>query len=552
MVQFDLTIGNTHKTLADGKHQWTLYTSASPLISSVVASLHPTFSPSVVQLQQTAGRHELSRVGWGTFEITLRVVLKEGLTLLSTGKEYIDVVWDLQFDSPDLAMVLPFELESSEAEAEAEAEVEVETHTEACEISTEADEANEAHLEQDMEGYRDALLETLKQRPFMPPSHPSFKHGRLITAPLPAPRCVWDTTLAPRDDHEDAAFSTAGPGDTTILTASEFVDSDEASRAKVRLLAELMKASKKTVLYTGAGISASVIGQAARSGTSAVKNTNPLAVKPTITHYCLGDLGRAGLISSWVQQNHDGLPQKAGYPQETLNEVHGSWYDPANPVVKYSGSLHSKAYPWMVEDAETADLVIVLGTSLGGLNADQVATNAAERSAKGAALGSVCLNLQQTPEDGLMSLRLFGKTDDILQALMVELGMEAAALRDNPRPVWPATSRVLVPYDAEGRLCQSKGQAKRKMWLDLRNGAKIRLSPGHNIQGAQQPAYMHIGTTCPDAAGYVCQRNERTCSIDMCIEGAMMQLGLWWLEVAMRGAVQTIPVVNLAPEFAHA
>lgn len=72
-----------------------------------------------------------------------------------------------------------------------------------------------------------------------------------------------------------------------------------------------------------------------------------------------------------MQQNHGGLPQKAGFPQERINEIHGSWYDPGNPVVKYSGSLHDRSYPWMREDAETADLCLVLGTSLGGLNADQ-------------------------------------------------------------------------------------------------------------------------------------------------------------------------------------
>jgi hypothetical protein len=41
-------------------------------------------------------------------------------------------------------------------------------------------------------------------------------------------------------------------------------------------------------------------------------------------------------------------------------------------VVKYSGNLKDDAYPRMEHDADTADLVLVLGTSLGGLNADQV------------------------------------------------------------------------------------------------------------------------------------------------------------------------------------
>merc|ERR1711977_773503 len=142
---------------------------------------------------------------------------------------------------------------------------------------------------------------------------------------------------------------------------------------------------------------------------------------PTFTHYALGALAKEGLIHGWVQQNHDGLPQKAGFPQENINEIHGSWYDPSNPVVKYSGSLKGEQYPWMREDAKTADLVLVLGTSLGGLNADQVATKPAERSLRGASLGMVMINLQQTEQDGKASLRLFGKSDDVLRRLLTKM-----------------------------------------------------------------------------------------------------------------------------------
>merc|ERR1719375_1886404 len=199
--------------------------------------------------------------------------------------------------------------------------------------------------------------------------------------------------------------------------------------AKVKDLAQLIRISRKTVAYTGAGISASVIGQAALSGANKVGwKGNTRAAEPTFTHHALGFLGREGLLHGWVQQNHDGLPQKGGCPQECINEIHGSWYDPSNPVVKYSGTLHSRACPWMENDAETADLVIVLGTSLGGLNADQVATNAARRSlprfqgGPRGALGTVCINLQQTSEDGEMTLRLFGRSDDLLPILLQELG----------------------------------------------------------------------------------------------------------------------------------
>ena len=65
---------------------------------------------------------------------------------------------------------------------------------------------------------------------------------------------------------------------------------------------------------------------------------------PTPTHLALAGLRAQGLVHTWIQQNHDGLPQKAGWPQEDLIEVHGSWYDPSNPVVCYDGSLRSDLY----------------------------------------------------------------------------------------------------------------------------------------------------------------------------------------------------------------
>jgi hypothetical protein len=271
-----------------------------------------------------------------------------------------------------------------------------------------------------------------------------------------------------------------------------------------------------------------------------------MGAKPTFTHHALGCLGRQGIIHSWVQQNHDGLPQKAGFPQECINEIHGSWYDPSNPVVKYSGSLHNRSFPWMEDDADTADLVLVLGTSLGGLNADQVATNAAERSAIGASLGTVAINLQQTEQDGKMSLRFFGRSDDILACLLKHLGFPP--LRPGSIATFPKETRVLVPYDADGRRVPEGG---RRMWLDLSDRQKIRITPGHNIQGAKQPQFMHIGKKGGSQPGHgtVLNRDEHTCSFSLGIEGAAMRLGLWWLDSAARGAVDVLPIVNLNPTF---
>jgi len=397
-----------------------------------------------------------------------------------------------------------------------------------------------------MEDQRPIFCKALAENPITrDPEHALFKHGRAYRGPLEAPTVTWRCKKPPRDDHSCPDW----------LTASEFSDQKAVRLAKVKQLAELLRCSKKTVLYTGAGISASAVGQAARSGQNKQGWVcgDLMAAQPTPTHHALGLLGRKGVVHSWVQQNHDGLPQKAGFPQEKINEVHGSWFDPGNPVVKYSGSLHKRSFPWMEEDAETADLVLVLGTSLGGLSADCVATNSAYRSEAGQSLGSVMINLQQTPKDGMMTLRMFGKSDDILGMLVEELGLGPVATK---QPKWP-TKAALVPYDADGVRLAGDSEAPR-MWLDLSTGQKVRLTPGHNIQGAKQRQFMHIGADKPvkingkmrePAIGNGVVMHRQQTHWDVAVEGEHMRLGIWWLDVAMRGAVDVLPIVNLNPRF---
>jgi len=393
---------------------------------------------------------------------------------------------------------------------------------------------------------RQLICNRLREVTSLAHTHGLFMHGRGYQGPTELPKVTWQSKEKPRDDHECPDW----------LKATEYTDTPEVARAKVTELARLLRLSRKTVLYTGAGISASAVGQAARSGENTVGfKKDPLAAQPTLTHFALGQLGLRGLVHGWVQQNHDGLPQKAGFPQQCINEIHGSWFDPGNPVVKYSGRLHSRAHPWMENDAQTADLVLVLGTSLGGLNADQVANNAAVRSLEPGAgsLGTVCINLQQTAVDGMMTLRIFGKSDDVLQALLLELGFGKLAPR---APPWPSVSRALVPYDGDGRLLPPT--EPRWMWLDLTDRAKVRITPGHNIQGARQPKYMHIGADQPvtykgtkrkPALGFGVVLRREQYHFLLHIEGEGMHLGLWWLAAAMKGAVPVLPVVNQTPSY---
>ena len=107
---------------------------------------------------------------------------------------------------------------------------------------------------------RDAFCQALAATPFLcGPRDELFFHGRGYDGPASStdvPNTTWQSRKPPRDDHDAPDW----------LKASEFADTKTVNAHKCRQLAELLRMSKKTVLYTGAGISASVIGQAARSG----------------------------------------------------------------------------------------------------------------------------------------------------------------------------------------------------------------------------------------------------------------------------------------------
>ena len=49
--------------------------------------------------------------------------------------------------------------------------------------------------------------------------------------------------------------------------------------------------------------------------------------------------------------------------------------------------------------------------------------------------------------------------------------------------------------------------------------------------------------------GTVVRFSNKNAGWDLTVEGVAMLLGGWWLQAAQRGNLETIPVVNLCPEF---
>eukprot|EP00931_Biecheleriopsis_adriatica_P115307 TRINITY_DN91116_c0_g1_i1.p1 TRINITY_DN91116_c0_g1~~TRINITY_DN91116_c0_g1_i1.p1 ORF type:complete len:416 (+),score=72.64 TRINITY_DN91116_c0_g1_i1:43-1248(+) len=334
------------------------------------------------------------------------------------------------------------------------------------------------------------------------------------------------------------------------LDASEYTDTAEVLRAKATVLMKLIQKSKRCILFTGAGLStgAGIADYASQeqdslSGVGSGASMSPFLAQPTLAHHVLVALCKTGHVHRWIQQNHDGLPQKAGVSQEIMNEIHGSWYAPDNPVIPMSGNLRGDLFEDMANCADTADLSLAVGTSVCGLNADRVVTEPAHRASKGEALGAVLIALQRTVHDEKATLRVFARCDDFFRvvAQVMDLQIPAPLPKGEywqPSCLQGKSDEELVfeglPYDAAGRL--SRGSS---LTLDLREDAELVITNG-----------VHAG-----ACGEVHRFDKETnidCRFKLKPDNPKMKLrawvalklGRWWIQAAVDGTVPVLPVVN--------
>ena len=131
-------------------------------------------------------------------------------------------------------------------------------------------------VEEGAQRTRDDILKHLSQQPHMEPSSTLCFHGRVfVKSPPAAPSAVWVSTDKPRSDkHGDGApdwldatevrlHATPKELRSVCVTsqpsmrddALQYSDSDEVLRTKVQALANLLRVSRSTLAYTGAGLS---------------------------------------------------------------------------------------------------------------------------------------------------------------------------------------------------------------------------------------------------------------------------------------------------------
>jgi NAD-dependent SIR2 family protein deacetylase len=369
----------------------------------------------------------------------------------------------------------------------------------------------------------------------------------------------------------------ARPGYNTC-SAAEYVDEFDVFDKKVQIVADLIRKSSHRVIYSGAGIStASGIADYASvaKGSIGMKlqqekwlpsqslgriPMHPLDAQPTLSHKVLTAMHNQGYLDYWVQQNHDGLPQKAGFPQCALNEIHGAWYDPSNPVVPMNGNLRNDLFNDLLQWERKVDFCLVLGTSLCGMNSDRIVASAANTFIKNngkSAGGAVIVGLQSTKLDHLASVRIFATIDDTMRLLAQKLQIhgrfEADAQDNNLKEIVPknaedANNIFNLPYDSRSGKKNSSDQLHP---FDFREKAFVKINGGPHdgaagfVSNIRSDGHYKMTFFVSPFKGHNVDTVEseiaRTLRPYNCI------MGRWWIEGAKSRSIQEMPVTCLDP-----
>lgn len=289
--------------------------------------------------------------------------------------------------------------------------------------------------------------------------------------------CTWmDAAPAQWLDEKDVAGTQAlHDWKDKEEVVPERPDPDDQVKEKCSLLASWLKASRRPVFYTGAGISASVLptfrGKNGLWTKDAHKFVAPnVPVAPTFTHRAITSLEKAGFVYFHVTQNYDDLSGKSGFPRIKQSELHGNIFmetcdkcaheyyrdfevplesstdhetgryceQPDCSGILRDNIVHfTEALPWhalKMANAKSvgADLSIVLGTSLRVEPAASMPFKSSRRKIQSLAAGTqpraVIINLQPTPLDDEADLIIRATCDRVLEQVTRELAVDVPAV----------------------------------------------------------------------------------------------------------------------------
>lgn len=273
---------------------------------------------------------------------------------------------------------------------------------------------------------------------------------------------------------KESKFGDAGTGGRytahkTHTQMEEIEEKPEELAAKIKALAGMIRDSKHCVFFTGAGVSTSagipdyrgpegVWTLKATGGQRKTKAVPMLSALPTVTHMAMVKLHDVDRMHYLVSQNVDGIHRKSGIHPQRLCELHGNsnlevccWcgkeymrdFDTCHnsaagshetgrrctapgcggplldTIINFGENLPKKDLERAYDECDKADLIVCLGSSLTVSPANDLPKRVAKRGGN-----LVIVNLQRTPLDSLSTLRIHGRTDEVMKGVMEELGIE--------------------------------------------------------------------------------------------------------------------------------
>lgn len=297
--------------------------------------------------------------------------------------------------------------------------------------------------------------------------------------------------------------------------------------AKVEVLAELIRRSRRFVVWTGAGVSTSTgvpdfrgpngkwtLEAQGRQRDPSIRVVSTLEAKPSLTHMSLVALLQNGMLKHLISTNTDGLHRRSGVDGVNVSELHGNsnksrcdkcfrWafrddrvrlpgrtvHDHSTgqpcPFPKCTGSMHDTIinfgeylHPEISATAnahgDVADVLLVLGSSLRVVTCDALEKIQANRGTL------VVVNLQTTPYDSACALRIFSDCDTVMQLLLQKLRVSI--------PPWRFRRHIdVVATDAQTLEFRGVDETS-SMPVTFAKCITLRTSDGGTVLGVGKPS----------------------------------------------------------------